>query len=65
MSHYLQAHKHTFPLLYCIALDVLPIQASAVPCECVFSSGKDMDTAQWNGLSPNTMEILQILKFAF
>ncbi|KAF8836523.1 hypothetical protein BDN67DRAFT_911023, partial [Paxillus ammoniavirescens] len=49
--------------LYRIA--VLPTQASAVPCKRVFSSGKDTDTARRNGLSPNTMEILQILKFAF
>ncbi|KIK79366.1 hypothetical protein PAXRUDRAFT_161451 [Paxillus rubicundulus Ve08.2h10] len=62
---YWQAHKHTFPLLYRIALDMLPIQASTVPCERVFSSGKDTDTARQNSLSPNTMEILQILKFAF
>ncbi|KIK79106.1 hypothetical protein PAXRUDRAFT_162175, partial [Paxillus rubicundulus Ve08.2h10] len=55
----------TFPLLYCIALDVLPIQALAVPCEHVFSSGKDTETAWQNSLSPNAMEILQILKFAF
>ncbi|KIK79321.1 hypothetical protein PAXRUDRAFT_161578, partial [Paxillus rubicundulus Ve08.2h10] len=54
-----------FPLLYHIALDMLPAQASAVPCEQVFSSGKDTDTEQCSNLSPDMMEILQILKYQF
>ncbi|KIK77200.1 hypothetical protein PAXRUDRAFT_111667, partial [Paxillus rubicundulus Ve08.2h10] len=54
-----------FPILYCIVLDVLPAQASAVPCEWVFSSRKDTDTEQCSNLSPNMMEILQILKYQF
>ncbi|KIJ64243.1 hypothetical protein HYDPIDRAFT_85284, partial [Hydnomerulius pinastri MD-312] len=40
-------------------------QASAVPCEPFFSSGKETDTARPNNLSPETMEMLQILKFLF
>ncbi|KIK78645.1 hypothetical protein PAXRUDRAFT_163427, partial [Paxillus rubicundulus Ve08.2h10] len=52
-----------FPLLYRIALNVLPAQASAVPCERVFSSGKETDTDQRSNLSPETMERLQILKY--
>jgi len=46
-------------------LDVLPVQASAVPCEHVFSSGKETDAARWSNLSPDMMERLQILKYLF
>ncbi|KIK91064.1 hypothetical protein PAXRUDRAFT_150377, partial [Paxillus rubicundulus Ve08.2h10] len=58
-------------LLYHIALNVLPAQASAVPCKHVFSSGKETDTDQQSNLSPETMlllqhmERLQILKYLF
>ncbi|KIK75058.1 hypothetical protein PAXRUDRAFT_173918 [Paxillus rubicundulus Ve08.2h10] len=44
---------------------VLPAQASAVPCEHVFSSGKETDTDQRSNLSPETMERLQILEHLF
>lgn len=46
-------------------MDVLPAQASAVPCERVFSSSKETDTARRNNLSPIMMEILQFLKFTY
>jgi hAT family C-terminal dimerisation region len=45
-------------------MDVLPIQGSAVPCERVFSSGKETTTARRNRISPDLMEALQMLKFA-
>ncbi|KIY46808.1 hypothetical protein FISHEDRAFT_13691, partial [Fistulina hepatica ATCC 64428] len=54
-----------YPLLFKIAMDVLPAQASAVPCERVFSSSKETDTLRRSQLSPALMEILQILKFTF
>ncbi|KAI5893793.1 uncharacterized protein SCHCODRAFT_02500333 [Schizophyllum commune H4-8] len=41
----------------------MPIQASAVPCERVFSSSKETDTTRRANLEPNLMEALQILKF--
>ena len=44
-------------------MDYLPIQASAVPCERVFSSSAETDTKKRNRLSPLTMEALQMLKF--
>jgi len=44
-------------------MDVLPIQASSVPCERVFSSSKETITAQRNSLSPRLVEALQLLKF--
>ena len=51
--------------MYHVALDVLPVQASSVPSEHVFSSNKETDTLCRNNLSPEMMEKLQILKFTF
>jgi hypothetical protein len=45
-------------------MDVIPIQASAVPCERVFSSAKLTTTPRRNRISGELMEALQILKFA-
>jgi hypothetical protein len=44
-------------------MDILPIQASSVPCERVFSSSKETTTARRNKLGPELVEALQILKF--
>ena len=65
-SHaFLQNDQHRFPLIFRIALDILPAQASAVPCERVFSSSKETDTLQRANLSPDVMERLQILKHLY
>src|SRR6266404_7226706 len=48
-----------------LAMDFLPIQASAVPCEHVFSSVKETDTRKCNQIHPMLMEALQTLKFSF
>lgn len=53
-----------FATLHAMALDYLPIQASAVPCERVFSSASETDTKRRNRLHPTLMEALQILKFS-
>jgi len=45
-------------------MDILPIQASAVPCERVFSSAKETITSRRNHISPELMEALQMLKFS-
>jgi hypothetical protein len=45
-------------------MDYLPIQATSVPCERVFSSAKETDTAKRNKISPLLMEALQLLKFS-
>jgi len=45
-------------------MDILPIQASSVPCERVFSSSKETITARRNSLGPKLVEALQLLKFA-
>jgi hypothetical protein len=46
-------------------MDYLPIQASSVPCEHVFSSAAETDTKKRNRLAPPLMEALQILKFIY
>lgn len=45
-------------------MDIIPIQASAVPCERVFSSAKETMTARRNRIAPKLMEALQMLKFS-
>ena len=57
-------HERTFPTIFHIAIDYLPIQASAVPCERVFSSSAETDTKKQDRISPALMEALQILKFS-
>jgi hypothetical protein len=44
-------------------MDYLPIQATSVPCERIFSSAKDTDTAKRNRINPVLMEALQMLKY--
>lgn len=48
-----------------MAMDYLPIQATSVPCERVFSSSAETDTLRRNHISPSLMEALQIQKFRF
>jgi hypothetical protein len=50
--------------VFVLAMDVLPIQASAVPCERVFSSRKETMMARRNRISPELMEALQVLKYS-
>ena len=47
-----------------MALDYLPIQASSVPSERVFSSSAETDTKRRNRIHPVLMEALQMLKFS-
>ena len=53
----------SFPTLFAMAMDYLPIQASVVPCEHIFSSSAETDTKQRNCISPLLMEALQMLMF--
>ena len=46
-------------------MDYLPVQASSVPFEHIFSSAAETDTKKRNRLSPTLMEALQILKFIY
>jgi hypothetical protein len=41
------------------------VQASAVPCEQLFSSGKETCTARRSRIRPQLMEALQALKMSF
>lgn len=45
-------------------MDYLPIQATSVPSERVFSSAKETDTNKRNRMSPVLLEALQLLKFS-
>lgn len=56
-------HESIYPTLFRAAMDYLPIQASAVPCERVFSSAGETDTKRRNRMKPELMEALQMLKF--
>ena len=58
-----QEHQKKWPTLFKLALDLIPIQATSVPCERVFSSSKETTRARRNRLKPNIMEATQILKF--
>jgi hypothetical protein len=46
-----------------MAMDYLPIQASSVSCERVFSSSSETDTKKHNRINGLLMEALQMLKF--
>ena len=54
-----------FPTLACIAIDVLPTQASSVPCERLFSSTKQIATDRRASLGPIVFEELVIMKSAW
>jgi hypothetical protein len=58
----LQTHTETYPTLARIALDILPSQASSVPCERVFSSSKLTATDRRARLKAEIFEELQMLK---
>lgn len=60
-----KTNRNNYPTLYKIALDYLPVQASSVPCERVFSSSGDTDTTKRNRIDYNFFESLQILKYGF
>jgi hypothetical protein len=49
--------------MFPVALDVLPVQASAVPCERLFSSSKETCTDCRNCILPKLLEALQVRKF--
>ena len=57
--------EETFPTLFQIALDILPVQASAIPSEQAFSASKETDTDCRSNMEVELMEMLQVLKYAF
>ncbi|PPR02335.1 hypothetical protein CVT24_011678 [Panaeolus cyanescens] len=60
-----QERQFRFKLLFKASLDILPIQASAVPSEQVFSSSKETDTMRRSSLGQIKMEQLQMLKYRY
>ena len=58
-----QLSESTQPTFFGMSLNFIPIQASAVPSECVFSSSTETDTKKRNRINPVLMEALQMLKF--
>jgi hypothetical protein len=60
----LQECQERYPKIFPLAMDILPIPGSAVPCERVFSSGKETMTPRRNRIAPELMEALQLLKFS-
>ena len=61
----LQKYEHVYPVLFCLAMDILPTQATAVPCERVFSSSKETCMLHRSQLDPSTIEMLQVLKHLY
>lgn len=59
-----QENQLRYPTIFKLALDILPIQGSAVPCERVFSSAKETMTDRRSRISKELMEALQMLKFS-
>jgi hAT family C-terminal dimerisation region len=59
-----QENKQKYPRIYLLAMDILPIQASSVPCERVFSSGKETMAPRRRRIKPAFMEKLQMLKYS-
>ena len=51
-------------MIFMLAMDVLAIQGSSVPCERVFSSAKETMSARRNRIKHDLMEALQMLKFS-
>jgi hypothetical protein len=59
----LKENQQRYPVIFALAMDILPIQASAVPCERVFSSAKETMAPRRSRISSDLMEALQLLKF--
>jgi hypothetical protein len=56
-------HWAVYPTLSWIALDVLPVQASSVSCERLFSGGGEIADDCRSRLGAERFEQLQMLKF--
>ncbi len=58
-------HAQLYPTLARIALDILPAQASSVPCERVFSGSKQIATDRRSRLGSVALKELVIMKLAW
>src|SRR5271155_1138441 len=63
--YFSKEHANVYPTLARIALDVLPSQASSVPCERLFSGTKQIATDRRACLGPIAFEELTIMKSAW
>ena len=61
----LKEHTLLYPTLARISLDILPCQASSVPCERLFSASKQTAENRRASLGPKRFEELQVMKFAW
>ncbi|QRV91329.1 hAT family dimerization protein [Ceratobasidium sp. AG-Ba] len=57
-----KAQRYNFPLLYQVAMDILPVQASSVSSERAFSSSKMTCTRERSTISAEHLEHLQVIK---
>ena len=62
-SIHVQDNAETYPTLARIALDVLAIPASCVPCERLFSAAKLIATDRRSSLGAERFEELQMMKY--
>jgi hypothetical protein len=60
-----QDNAKCYPTLARVALDVLPCQASSVPCEQLFSAAKQVADDRRTRLGLQRFEELQLMKFAW
>jgi hypothetical protein len=63
LLNYIQEHEHQYPHIFRLAMNIIPIQASSVLCERVFSSGKETMAPWRRCISYKLMEALQMLKY--
>ena len=55
-------HQGEYPQMACAAWDFLPLLASEVVCERLFSTGRDMLGLRRHRLNGETMRLLMLLK---
>ena len=61
---YIQENRLRYPTIFTLAMDVLLIQGSSIPCEQVFSSVKETMTDRQSCIQPELMEAFQLLKYS-
>ena len=61
----IQNHAQLYLTLSQIALNILPCQASSVPCEWLFSASKQTAVDRQASLGEKRFEELQIMKFTW
>jgi hAT family C-terminal dimerisation region len=64
-DYFAQLKEDVYHYIFRVAIDVLPVRASAVLCESAFSLSKQICTPERNWLHPALMEVLQLLKYMY